>query len=101
MSIDAQDDLAKFRRARDGSTEESKDSPEIFTCPIEGCSRTIIDDSGALRNHVTQETDDTHAGIELDDDLNPVEIGDRSNEDHDSIYDPGDPWGPGVPESEV
>lgn len=54
MSIDAQDDLAKIRRPRDGSTEESDDAPEIFTCPIEGCSRTMIDDPGALRNHVIQ-----------------------------------------------
>lgn len=72
MSIDTQDDLAKIRRARDESTEEPEDAPDILTCPIEGCSRTIIDDPGALRNHVTQESDEAHRHRTLDDDLEVV-----------------------------
>ena len=72
MSIDAQNDLAKIRRARDGSTEEPEDAPEIFTCPIEGCSRTMIDDAGALRNHVTQESDEAHRHRTLDENLEVV-----------------------------
>ena len=85
MSIDAQDDLAKIRRARDGLTEEPDDAPEILTCPIEGCSRTIIDDPGALRNHVTQESDEEHRHRTLDEDLEVVDLWDEMD------------WGPGVP----
>ena len=88
MSIDAQDDLAKIRQGRDDSDDSGRRKPAVFACPIEGCPRIVIDNPGDLRNHVTQESDEAHAGIELDDDLNPVE---RS-----SAPDETPNWGPGV-----
>ncbi|MFC7194021.1 hypothetical protein ACFQL4_04105 [Halosimplex aquaticum] len=41
LRSEAKQDLERIRKARDGEVD-STDSPETFTCPIEGCSRIVI-----------------------------------------------------------
>ncbi|MDS0280927.1 hypothetical protein [Haloarcula onubensis] len=109
---EAKQDLERIRKAREGS-DETTDSPETFTCPIEGCSRTVIGSPDALRSHVRQSGKESHRHrslndalkIEFDEEGYHAEWGPQLPEDGDgrreSIYEPDDLWGPGVPESEV
>lgn len=109
---EAKQDLERIRKAREGS-DESTDSPDTFTCPIEGCSRTVIGSPDALRSHVRQSGEESHRHrrlddalkIEFDEEAYHAEWGPQLPEDGDerreSIYEPDDLWGPGVPESEV
>lgn len=61
--------LNRPRDAGDGSDEVG---PEILQCPVEGCNRTVIGDSTAMRNHVRNLTDDLHDGKVLDENLEVV-----------------------------
>lgn len=105
---DPAEDLERIRRARDQG-EDTNDSPDVFTCPIEGCSRTVIDDPSSLRSHVRQAGDDAHRFRTLNEDLN-IEVDEeqyhatwgpgaqeQAPSEPKSIYEPDDPWGPGVP----
>lgn len=80
-------DIDRIRRAREQKTDSNDggDSPEVFTCPIEGCSRTVIDDASNLRSHVRQAGDDAHRHRTLTEDLEIVAHWERME------------WGPGVP----
>ena len=109
---DPAEDLERIRRARD-SEDTISDSPEVYTCPIEGCSRTVIDDPSSLRSHVRQAGNDAHRfrtlnedlDIELDEEAYHATWGPGMREqiptEPESIYEPGDPWGPGAPKSEI
>lgn len=112
MSLsEARQDLKRIQQVRD--RQASTEIAETFICPIEGCNRTVIGSPGHLRNHVRQTEDASHRfkslneelEIEFDDEAyhahwGPGLRGEERDEDG-SIYEPGDPWGPGVPESEV
>jgi len=109
---EAKQDLERIRKAREGG-DETTDSPETFTCPIEGCSRTVIGSPDALRSHVRQSGEESHRHrrlndalkIEFDEEGYHAEWGPQLPEDgaerRESIYEPDDLWRPGVPESEV
>lgn len=111
MSLtDAKQDIERIRRVREKPVEPSEESEvEVFTCPIEGCNRTVIGSPGHLRNHVSQSSDIRHRfrtlngelEIEFDEEAYHAEWGPGLSEDDDeereSIYEPGDPWGPGIP----
>lgn len=71
-STESRDKLERIRQAKNGE-EDTGDGPEIFTCPVEGCSRVVIDNPGNLRNHVRQEVDDAHRGLRLNPSLELVE----------------------------
>lgn len=64
MSRTPSDGLVRIRRGGDVD-RESIDSPEAYTCPVEGCNRTVLGKPGHLRNHVRQSTDDAHRGLTL------------------------------------
>lgn len=83
-------DIERIRQAREGPTEPSEKSKvEIFTCPIEGCNRTVVGEPANLRHHVQQSCDSAHRYRTLTEDLEILVYWDRMD------------WGPGVPESEV
>lgn len=100
--------LERIRQARD-SEEPSTETVDIFTCPIDGCSRTVIGAPGHLRNHV-QQTEDAYNRFKLLNEELEIEFdeeayhagwgpGHKETEERDenwSIYHPGDPWGPGA-----
>ncbi|ELZ06793.1 hypothetical protein [Natrialba aegyptia] len=88
-SPDPADDLERIRQAREGDDSSDGLDVEVFICPVQGCSRTIIGDSANLRHHVRQESDDDHAGFELTEDLELVKRWEQME------------WGPGALESEV
>lgn len=109
MSLsDPSDDLDRIRSAREGD-DDSSNGPEIYRCPVEGCSRIVVGDRVSLFSHVAQSSDDDHSGLELNDELEIVEKGesdsssDSSKEDDDPTVDepesPDEPerviWGPG------
>jgi|GEM_PF-3240438 len=71
-STENRDKLERIRRAKNGE-EDIGAAPEIFTCPVEGCSRVVIDNPGDLRNHVRQEVDGAHRGLRLNPALELVE----------------------------
>lgn len=82
---DPSDDIDRTRRARDDRTEPDE-APELYRCPIDGCSRTIIGNPGDLRNHVRQSEVPSHQHRTLTDDLE-IELDEES---YHSM------WGPGV-----
>lgn len=103
-TIDAQQDLERIRQARDDDDDGSdeSDSPKVHTCPIDGCSRTVVGNPAHLRSHVRQAGDDAHRGITLNEDLEIEEswgpgVPEDTADEIESIYKPGDPWGPGPP----
>lgn len=110
MSLaEAKQDIERIRKAREEPTESSEEV-EIFTCPIEGCSRTVVGSPGHLRNHVSQSSDMGHRFRSLNEELE-IEFDEeeyhviwdpglsKDNEkERESIYELGDPWGPGTPE---
>jgi len=111
---DPAEDIERIRRAREGDSESSDESEvEIYVCPIEDCSRTVIGDRTHLMNHVRQSDEESHRHrrlndalkIEFDEEAYHAEWGPQLPEDGDegreSIYEPDDLWRPGVPESEV
>lgn len=129
-TTEVQRDLKRIRRLREGTNSDSiTPEVEIFTCPVEGCFRTVVGNPGDLKNHVSQVGDDAHEGLRLNDDLELVEVtgssvndftgrgydveeytstwgpgirGDEPREDDWSMYDDYEgTWGPGVPETEV
>lgn len=65
------DDINRIRRAREQKTDSNDggDNPEVFVCPVKGCSRAIIDDPSSLRSHVRQAVDDAHRHRTLTEDL--------------------------------
>lgn len=69
---DSRDKLERIRQARDGD-DRSTDGPEVYQCPIDECSRTVIGNAGDLRNHVSQSRDDLHCGLKLSESLELVE----------------------------
>lgn len=79
----------RINRAKN-SKSESSDSPDnaVWVCPIEGCSRTIINDPSSLRSHVRQAGDDAHRFRTLNEDLN-IEVNEEQYHSE---------WGPGVRE---
>lgn len=87
---------------------------KILVCPVEECSRTVVDDPAGLIHHVRESRDDGHRFKRLTEDLELVTDregyhrmwGPRLREDEGrgedwSIYEDGDPWGPGFPKTEV
>ena len=68
---ESNDKLEQIRQARDGN-DSSTDGPEVYTCPVEGCSRTVLGNRGHLRNHVSQASDDAHRHRTLTEDLEVV-----------------------------
>lgn len=40
--------------------EDYPEEPKIIECPVDGCDRTVIGDSTAIRNHVRNLEDDAH-----------------------------------------
>ncbi|WP_158055324.1 bifunctional DNA primase/polymerase [Halorussus halophilus] len=76
--------LKQIRQARDGD-ESSTEGPEVYTCPIDGCSRTVVGEPGHLMNHVNQASDDAHRHRTLNEDLEVVVHWGEMN------------WGPGIP----
>lgn len=108
MAPEAKQDLERIRKAREGS-DETTESPETFTCPIEGCSRTVIGSPDALRSHVRQSGEGSHRHRTLDADLE-IEFDEEAyhatwgpglregSEEPDSIYAGYEgEWGPGAP----
>jgi len=106
LHSEAKQELKRIRQARE---EMDSTEMETFTCPIEGCNRTVIGSSGHLRNHVSQSSDIRHRFRSLNEDLE-IEFDEEayhagwgpgllkdSEEEQESIYELGDPWGPGVP----
>lgn len=85
---DAKRDLARIRRAREQTAESNNvsDEPNVYRCPIDGCSRTIIADPTDLRSHVRNAGDDDHRFRTLSEDLEIVVHWEQMN------------WGPGAPE---
>jgi len=88
MSLaDAKQDIERIRRAREEPAESSEESEvEIFTCPIEGCNRTVVGEPANLRHHVQHSGEQSHRFRTLNEDLEIVVHWDRMD------------WGPGVPE---
>lgn len=98
------DDIDRIRQARNDRSEP-EETPEVYRCPIDGCSRTVIGDPSDLRHHVRQSEAEGHRHRSLDAELE-IEFDEASyhamfgpgvSSRLASIYDPGDPWGPGVP----
>lgn len=58
-TIDARQELERIRTARDDG-EPSTEPAETFTCPIDGCSRTVVGSPKHLRSHVRQAGDAAH-----------------------------------------
>lgn len=87
MSLaDAKQDIERIRRAREEPAEPSEESEiEIFTCPIEGCNRTVVGEPANLRHHVQHSGEPSHRFRTLNEDLEIVVHWDRMN------------WGPGAP----
>jgi|GEM_PF-2614832 len=108
-TVNARQDINRIRQARAGDNG-STDSPEVHTCPIDGCSRTVIGESGHLMNHVQQSSDDAHRYQTLTENLE-VEFNEEAYhndwgpgirepelDETQSIYDDYDGlWGPGIP----
>lgn len=70
--VTAKQDLERIRQARDGDADDVRDETEpaeTFTCPIEGCSRTVVGSAKHLRSHVRQAGDDTHRFRTLNEEL--------------------------------
>jgi len=63
--------LKQIRQARE-ETDKSKDGPEVYQCPVDGCNRTIVGEPGHLRNHVSQSNDNAHQYRTLDESLDVV-----------------------------
>lgn len=80
---DPADDVDRIRQARD---DRAEDEPEVFVCPVDGCSRTVIGNPGDLRNHVRQAEDDAHRHRSMNEDLE-VEFDEES---YHAMWGPGD-----------
>ena len=91
MSLaEAKQDIERIRKAREEPEESSEESEvEIFTCPIEGCSRTVVGEPANLRHHVQHSGEQSHQFRTLNENLEIVIQWEQMD------------WGPGVPESEV
>jgi len=63
-STNPTEDIKRIQQAK-GGEEDSDGSPDILTCPIEGCDRVVIEDIANLRHHVRQSSDDLHRGLRL------------------------------------
>lgn len=98
------------RESKKTDSNDRGDGPVVYRCPINGCNRTTIDDPSGLRSHVRQAGDDAHRFRTLNEELEfefdeeayhstwgpgprDAELGSQ-----DSIYEPDDPWGPGIPQ---
>ncbi len=86
---ESRETLEQIRRAKERGDSGDAPDVEVLICPVQGCSRTIIDDPSNLRHHVRQLSDDDHAGLELTEDLELVKRWEQME------------WGPGALESEV
>lgn len=62
------DDLERIRQVRNGQ-DKPTETADIFTCPIDGCSRTVIGSPEHLRSHAAQAEDDAHRFMTLNADL--------------------------------
>ena len=114
MSIEeSRRELKRRRQVRDREPSDESET-EILVCPVEGCSRTVVDDRAGLIHHVRESRDDGHRFKRLTEDLELVTDRERyhamwgprlrENEGRDgnwSIYRDGDPWVPGVPKTTV
>ncbi|USZ69406.1 hypothetical protein NGM10_06635 [Halorussus salilacus] len=111
---ESRDKLKQIRKVRDGD-DGSTDGPEVYTCPIDGCSRTVVGEPGHLRNHVSQASDDAHRHRTLTEDLEievhweemdwgfgvPAFDSPPSIDEMESADGHDDSWGPGAPKSDV
>jgi hypothetical protein len=111
---DPAEELDRIRTTRERENQ-SDIVPDVYQCPIEGCKRIVIDNPGDLRNHVTQASDDAHKYKTLNEDLEletlwaemdwgfgtPAFDSPPSRRERKSIYDPNDPWGPGLPKKDI
>lgn len=84
-SSEAKRDIERVRQVRAENTEPTEE-PELHRCPIEGCTRIVIDNPSGLRSHVRQAGDGAHEGRILTENLE-VEVDEESYHAN---------WGPGV-----
>lgn len=82
---EAKRDLQRIREARDGDGLSQGAEVELYTCPIDGCSRTVVGEKANLRHHVKQSKDDAHRYRTLNQELQVVVHWGQMD------------WGPGVP----
>ena len=72
MSLEeSRDELERIRQIRGGEPSEVQET-EILVCPVEGCSRTVVDDPAGLIHHVRESRDDGHRFKRLTEDLELV-----------------------------
>jgi len=76
-------ELERIRELRDGESSEEQEV-EILVCPVEGCSRTVVDEPANPIHHVRQAGDDSHRFKRLTEDLELV----IDHEEHHAM------WGP-------
>lgn len=86
-TIDAKRDLERLRRAREQKTDSNDrgDGPDVYRCPVEGCSRTVIDTPHDLQSHVRQAGDELHRHKRLTENLTIETAWEQMD------------WGPGAP----
>ena len=108
---DPAEDIERIRRIRDEASEpEVETQVEMYVCPVEGCSRTVIGSPDALRSHVRQSGEESHRHrtlnealeIEFEEEAYHADWGPGLSQDGDerqeSIYtDYEGAWGPGAP----
>jgi len=78
-------ELERIRQIRDGGPSEEPET-EILVCPVEGCSRTVVDDPAGLIHHVRESRDDGHRFKRLTDDLELV----TDREGYHTMWGPGE-----------
>lgn len=105
---EAKRDIKRVQQVREENTKPTEEA-ELYRCPIEGCSRTVIGEPSSLRSHVRQTGDDAHRfrtlnedlDLEFDEEAYHATWGPGAQEqapsEPESIYEPDDPWGPGLP----
>jgi len=108
---DPAEDIERIRQVREGRSDSDEESQvEMYICPIEGCSRTIIGSPDALRSHVRQSGKQSHHHRTLNEALE-VKFDEQAyhsvwgpghsqdgDERQESIYeDYRGEWGPGAP----
>lgn len=105
-------ELERIRRLRDDGPSGEQET-EVLVCPVEGCSRTVVDDPAGLMHHVRESKDGGHRFKRLTEDLELMidrekyramwgpGVGGDDRGEYWSIYEDEDPWGPGIPETEV
>lgn len=113
-TTESRDKLEQIRRVRAGG-EEQTETPELFSCPIEGCSRTVVGEPNHLRNHVRQSGDEAHRNKRLSEDLEIERAWEEMDwgfgipafdiapalRERESVYEAGDPWGPSTPQRPI